>query len=116
MYTKRTVPFVYKEFIGNAKEVYENMMKGDIMEAIEGGIGVAKQGCDMVGIDYGKTEEGFDGYKGTVNLKLSGTIDMKGKITDANVIKGPTNLNMAIKEFDFADTHMGEGIWIGCKV
>lgn len=100
-----------KEFIGNAKDVYENIMKGDVLGAIEGGIGVAKQGCDLVGIDYGKTEEGFDGYKGTVNLKLSGTIDMKGKITDANVIKGPTNLNMAIKEFDFADTHLGEGVW-----
>ena len=100
-----------KDFISGASEVYKNVMSGDILGAIEGGINVAKQGCDLVGIDYGKKDEGFDGYKGTVNMKLNGTIDMKGAITSSAVIQGPAQIKQSISEFEFTESHLGEGVW-----
>lgn len=100
-----------KKFITNAQKVWKELSGGDIFEAIEGGVGLAKQGCDLVGIDYGKKKEGFDGYKGTVNLKLSGTIDMKGKIKENNVIQGPSDITMPMNTFDFENTLLGEGVW-----
>ncbi len=100
-----------RDFIGNAKEIYGNITKGDFFGAIEGGLSLAKQGCDMVGIDYGQSEEGFNGYKGDVNMKMSGNIDFLGKISSDNVIQGFSKAEQSIKAFDIRDTHMGEGIW-----
>ena len=100
-----------KDFIGDAKEVYGKVMSGDILGAIEGGINVAKKGCDIAGIDYGKEGQGFDGYKGTVNMKLSGTINMKGAIEGSRVISAPNGFLQSFGDFEFGDTHFGEGVW-----
>lgn len=100
-----------KDFISGAAKVYSDVMSGDILGAIEGGISVAKQGCDLVGIDYGNQTEGFNGYKGDVNLKLSTKIDLKGQITQETVMKGLTDLQAPMTYFDFDQTHLGEGVW-----
>lgn len=100
-----------KDFIGGAKEVYSNLMSGDILGAIEGGINVAKQGCDLVGIDYGAEKTGFDGYKGDVNLKLNGTINMAGRINTEFNINGISNTVQAMNYFDFANSTVGQGVW-----
>ena len=86
-------------------------MSGNVLGAIEGGINVAKKGCDIAGVDYGETKTGFNGYKGTANLKLNGTINLSGTISQNNVIQGPTSVQQSINEFDFSDTHLGEGVW-----
>ena len=100
-----------KGFIGDAAKVYKDVMSGNVLDAIEGGISVAKKGCDIAGIDYGEEKSGFDGYQGTANLKLNGTINLSGKIKQNNVIEGPTCVEQYMKEFDFSDTHLGEGVW-----
>ena len=100
-----------KDFIGGAKDVYQNLMSGDILGAIEGGINVAKQGCDIVGIDYGAETTGFNGYKGDVNLRLNGTIDMAGKITGEQTIEGFSNLEQSLTYFDFENSTVGQGVW-----
>jgi len=98
-------------FINDAKDVYGNIMKGDILGAIEGGINVAKQGCDLVGIDYGNEETGFDGYKGEVNMKLNGTLDFSGRISEEAVIHGVEPINQSMTHFDFDGTCLGQGVW-----
>ena len=100
-----------KDFIGGAKQVYQNLMSGDILGAIEGGINVAKQGCDIVGIDYGKTTEGFNGYKGEVNLKMNGTLDVEGMITSTEIIQAVATPELGIQHFDFENSTLGQGVW-----
>lgn len=98
-------------FVTNAKEVYGNLMKGDILGAVEGGISVAKQGCNLVGIDYGDEKTGFGGFQGEVSMKLNGTLDFSGKITEDAIIKGTDPINQSMTQFDFDGTCLGQGVW-----
>ena len=100
-----------KDFVCGAKEVYSNLMSGDIFGAIEGGINVAKQGCDLVGIDYGKEQTGYDGYKGEVNMKLNGTINMAGKISSRCDVQGLSSINQSLKQFELEKSTLGQGVW-----
>ena len=101
-----------KSFFEKAKSVYTSATSGDILGFYEGTIGLAKQGCDLVGIDYGATSSGFDGYQGEVNMQLDGTLDFSGKFQTENVIQGLANITQPMSDYNFtADNHMGEGIW-----
>ena len=101
-----------KDFFNNAKSLYTSATSGDILGFYEGAIGLAKQGCDLVGIDYGGGAEGFNGYKGDVNMQLDGTLDFSGKFQTENVIQGLANITQPMKDYAFTnDNHMGEGIW-----
>lgn len=100
-----------KSFIGGAKDVYSSLMSGDVLGAIEGGISVAKQGCDIMGIDYGAETTGFNGYKGDINMKLDGTIDMSGTINNRCDIVGIANTLQSVSYYDIEKTTMGQGVW-----
>lgn len=101
-----------KDFFCKAKDIYASATSGDFLGVFESGIAMAKQGCDLMGIDYGATSEGFNGFKGDVNLRLEGTVDFEGMIQKATVIEGTSSIEQRTSKYDFReDLHMGEGIW-----
>ena len=99
------------------KKLYDlgsKIMNPNPLEAISAGIDFAKTGCDVFGIDYGQTTEGFDGYKGDINLKLNATIDTKGTTTGRTSVNGVGTPTLKSKAFLVSDDNcqtLGEGVW-----
>ena len=100
-----------KDFVSGAKDAYQSLISGDILGAYEGGVNLAKQACDLVGIDYGAETTGFDGYKGEVNMKLNGTIDMAGKISSRCDVQGLSCLNQSLQNYELKNSTFGQGVW-----
>lgn len=79
---------------------------GKLNGDVNGGIGIAKQGCDFLGIDYGGGQSGFNGYEGDVNLKLTGTLDFKGKLQSENVIQGLSSITQPMTDYYFSEVYI----------
>jgi hypothetical protein len=90
------------------------MMSPNPLDALSAGLDLAKNGCDLLGIDYGKETTGFDGYKGDINLDLTGTIDTKGTITANSSVTGVSTPSIKADAFKVSSSNcstLGEGIW-----
>ena len=98
--------------IADLVEIAQNAVNPNPLKAIENGIKLAKGACNLAGIDYGAETTGFDGYKGTMNLALDGSIDTKGVITKQENVAGI--LPISFKKGDFIMDNcptFGQGIW-----
>lgn len=108
----------FEEVLGKANDAYDlfNLAKTianpNPLEAFETGLKLAKGACNLVGIDYGKTTEGFNGYKGQVNLSMDGTINSNGIISTPENVSGFNPISFKHDNFlmDNCKT-FGEGIW-----
>ena len=108
----------YGDVLGKANEMKDlfnlvkNIANPNPLEALQTGIKFAKGACNLVGIDYGETKEGFNGYKGSLNLTMDGTIDTKGVITSPDNVSGFNPVSLKHDNFlmDNCKT-FGEGIW-----
>lgn len=95
-----------KGLFDSAKDIYSNITSGNVLGVLQGGIGIAKQGCDFLGIDYGGGQSGFNGYEGDVNLKLTGTLDFKGKLQSENVIQGLSSITQPMTDYYFSEVYI----------
>ena len=100
--------------VKNLYDLGTKMMSPNPLDAISAGLDLAKNGCDLLGIDYGKETTGFDGYKGDINLDLTGTIDTKGTITANSSVTGVSTPSIKADAFKVSSSNcstLGEGIW-----
>ena len=100
--------------VKNLYDLGTKMMSPNPLDAISAGLDLAKNGCDLLGIDYGKETTGFDGYKGNINLDLTGTIDTKGTITANSSVTGVSTPSIKADAFKVSSSNcstLGEGIW-----
>lgn len=98
--------------IADIAELAQSVVNPNPLKAIENGIKLAKGACDLAGIDYGAETTGFNGYKGTMNLAMDGTIDTKGVISNQENVAGIYPISF--KKGDFLTgncSSFGEGIW-----
>ena len=98
--------------IADLVDLAQNIVNPNPLKAIENGIKLAKGACNLAGIDYGEKTEGFNGYKGNINLNMDGTIDTKGVITNQANVSGMYPISL--KKSDFLTENcptFGEGIW-----
>lgn len=107
-----------EELLGKANDVAslvdiaKSVIDPNPLSAIENGIKLAKGACDLVGIDYGKTEEGFNGYKGSANFALDGNIETDGIISNQGNVNG--FFPISFKKGNFLTENcpsFGEGVW-----
>ena len=100
--------------VKNLYDLGTKMMSPNPLDALSAGLDLAKNGCDLLGIDYGKETTGFDGYKGDINLDLTGTIDTKGTITANSSVTGVSTPSIKADAFKVSSSNcstLGEGIW-----
>ena len=100
--------------VKNLYDLGTKMMSPNPLDAISAGLDLAKNGCDLLGIDYGQETTGFDGYKGDINLDLTGTIDTKGTITANSSVTGVSTPSIKADAFKVSSSNcstLGEGIW-----
>lgn len=98
--------------IASLVDIAKSVIDPNPLNAIENGIKLAKGACNLAGIDYGSKTEGFNGYKGNLNLNMDGTIDTKGVITNQANVSGMYPISL--KKSDFLTENcrtFGEGIW-----
>lgn len=50
-------------------------------------------------------------FEGKINLGLNGTIDTDGFIKGSSPAVGVASPTFQLKDFDFADSHIGQGVW-----
>ena len=107
-----------EDLLGKANEVAslvdiaKSVIDPNPLNAIENGIKLAKGACNLAGIDYGSKTEGFNGYKGNINLNMDGTIDTKGVITNQANVSGMYPISLKKSDFLTANCRtFGEGIW-----
>jgi hypothetical protein len=107
-----------EDLLGKANEVAslvdiaKSVLDPNPLNAIDNGIKLAKGACNLAGIDYGEKTEGFNGYKGTMNLAMDGTIDTKGVITNEENVLGVSPISF--KKGDFLTKNcptFGQGVW-----
>lgn len=98
--------------VGDLVGLAKGLASSNPLEAITNGIKLAKDACDLVGIDYGAETTGFNGYKGTMNLALNGTIDTKGIMSSQQNVAGISPITFKKNDFtlNYCET-FGEGIW-----
>ena len=90
----------------------QDIVNPNPLKAIENGIKLAKGACNLAGIDYGAETTSHNGYDGTMNLNMDGTIDTKGIITNQANVSGM--YPVSLKKGDFLTENcptFGEGIW-----
>ena len=100
--------------VKNLYDLGTKMISPNPLDAISAGLDLAKNGCDLLGIDYGQETTGFDGYKGDINLDLTGTIDTKGTITANSSVTGVSTPSIKADAFKVSSSNcstLGEGIW-----
>ena len=100
--------------VKNLYDLGTKMMSPNPLDALSAGLDLAKNGCDLLGIDYGKETTGFDGYKGNINLDLTGTIDTKGTITANSSVTGVSTPSIKADAFKVSSSNcstLGEGVW-----
>ena len=100
--------------VKNLYDLGTKMISPNPLDAISAGLDLAKNGCDLLGIDYGKETTGFDGYEGNINLDLTGTIDTKGTITANSSVTGVSTPSIKADAFKVSSSNcstLGEGIW-----
>lgn len=100
--------------VKNLYDLGTKMMSPNPLDALSAGLDLAKNGCDLLGIDYGKETTGFNGYKGDINLDLTGTIDTKGTITANSSVTGVSTPSIKADAFKVSSSNcstLGEGVW-----
>ena len=100
--------------VKNLYDLGTKMMSPNPLDALSAGLDLAKNGCDLLGIDYGKETTGFDGYKGNINLDINGTIDTEGTITANSSVIGVCSPSIKADAFKVSSSNcstLGEGIW-----
>ncbi len=100
--------------VKNLYDLGTKMISPNPLDALSAGLDLAKNGCDLLGIDYGKETTGFDGYKGNINLDLTGTIDTKGTITANSSVTGVSTPSIKADAFKVSSSNcstLGEGVW-----
>ena len=90
-------------------------VKGDYLDAIKSTITFGKSLYNIYGAKEKKgstTEQVASGtLTGTINLGLSGTINTQGTIEGANPTVGIASPTIYMKDFDLANSHLGQGVW-----
>ena len=98
--------------INNIAELITKIKDGNTLEAITAGAKLAEKGCNLLGIDTGDTQKGFDGYSGKVELALTGNIATKGTISTSTNVDAMGNPTLKKGDFDLtAAPTFGQGVW-----
>jgi hypothetical protein len=109
-----------EDLLGKAngiKDLYDmgkKMMNPNPLEAINTGVELAKKGCDLFGIDYGKETTGKDGYKGEISMDLTADIDTEGLIQGGTPVNGNASPSFTANSFLINNANcqtLGEGVW-----
>ena len=101
-----------KELFEDATKVYSQMKKGDVFDGVKGSVSLAKKGLNLIGVDTGEKKVGFEGYKGTLNMDLQGTITTTGIIQSASAVSNMVTPTFRKGNFDLANNPtLFEGVW-----
>ena len=98
--------------VSTITDLVGDIKSGDPLKAIKAGVSLAKEACNMAGIDYGAETVGFNGYKGTVNMQLNAEITTKGEINASKNVQNFGSPTLKLGNFDLtAAPTFGEGVW-----
>lgn len=101
-----------KELFEDATKIYGQMTKGDVFDGVKGSVSLAKKGLNLIGVDTGEKKEGFEGYKGTLNMDLKGTLTTSGVIQSASAVSNMVTPTFRKGNFDFENNPtLFEGVW-----
>lgn len=101
-----------KELFDDATKIYGQMSTGDVFDGVKGSVSLAKKGLNLIGVDTGEKKEGFEGYKGTLNMDLKGTLTTSGVIQSASAVSNMVTPTFRKGNFDLANNPtLFEGVW-----
>ena len=101
-----------KEIFDDATKIYGQMTKGDVFDGVKGSLSLAKKGLNLIGVDTGEKKVGFEGYKGTLNMDLQGTITTSGIIQSASAVSNMVTPTFRKGNFDLEhNPTLFEGVW-----
>lgn len=94
------------DVVGKIANFAGKCYKGDVGEAIAGGVDLVKTGSEIAGIG----SEGKD-YRGDIHLDMSGTITTKGQSGKTVNFDEMPSVDLKLGNFDFAGNTLGQGVW-----
>lgn len=101
-----------KEMFEDASKIYGQMTTGDVFDGIKGSTALAKKGMNLIGVNTDGNKEGWEGYKGTLNMDLKGVITTAGIIQSATAVSNMVTPTFKKGNFDLEhNPTLFEGVW-----